>query len=145
MISFNFYASLLLIAILITTRKPTNKFTVVLWEVLLALLWQTSVWRRLRTQHLTNQVPPKKWFRYDDDVFSIIKKHALTNFYNLLNSIDPHINFTTEQELDGKLSFLDTLITRNNGSLSIDVYRKPTHTDRYLTRTMTNNTKLALH
>jgi hypothetical protein len=63
-------------------------------------------------------MPPKKWFRYVDDVFSIIKKHALANFYNLLNSIDPHINFTTEQELDGKLSFLDTLITRNNGSLS---------------------------
>jgi hypothetical protein len=77
-------------------------------------------------------MPPKKWFRYVDDVFSIIKKHALTNFYKLLNSIDPHINFTIEQELDGKLSFLDTLVTRNNGSLSIDIYRKPKHTDRYL-------------
>jgi hypothetical protein len=38
----------------------------------------------------SNTMPPKKWFRYVDDVFSIIKKHALTNFYNLLNSIDPH-------------------------------------------------------
>ena len=37
-----------------------------------------------------------------------------------------------EQELDGKLSFLDTLITCNNGSLLINVYRKPTHKDRYL-------------
>jgi hypothetical protein len=37
-----------------------------------------------------------------------------------------------EQELDGKLSFLDTSVTRNNGSLLINVYRKPTHTDRYL-------------
>ena len=52
--SSNFYASLLLIVILITTRKPTNKSTVVLWEVLLAILWQTSVWRKLRTQHLKN-------------------------------------------------------------------------------------------
>ena len=56
----------------------------------------------------------------------------LTNFYKLLNSIDLHINFTMGQELDGKLSFLDTLITRNNGSLLTNVYRKPTHTDRYL-------------
>jgi hypothetical protein len=77
-------------------------------------------------------LPPKKWFRYVDDVFSVIKRHALTNFYNLLNSIDPHINFTMEQEHDGKLSFLDTLITRNNGTLTIDVYRKPTHTGRYI-------------
>ena len=37
-----------------------------------------------------------------------------------------------EQELEGKLSFLDTLITLRNGSLFINVYRKPTHTDRYL-------------
>jgi hypothetical protein len=57
---------------------------------------------------------------------------VLTNFYKLLNSINPHINFTIEQELDGKLSFLDTLVACNNESLSIDVYRKPTHTDRYL-------------
>ena len=80
----------------------------------------------------TSSMPSKKWFRYVDDVFSIIKKHALTNFYKLLNSIDPHINFTIEQELDEKRSFLDTLVTRNNGSLSLDVYRKPTHTDKYL-------------
>ncbi len=76
--------------------------------------------------------PPKKWFRFVDDVFSIIKKHAITNFYNLLNSIDPHINFTFEQEQNGQLSFLDTLVTRNNGCLNVNVYRKPTHTDRYL-------------
>ena len=60
--------------------------------------------------------PPKKWFRSMDDVFSIIKKHAITNFHNLLNSIDPHINFTTEHEQNGQLSFLDTIVTRNNGS-----------------------------
>jgi hypothetical protein len=65
-------------------------------------------------------MPPKKWFRYADDVFSIIKKHALTNFYKLLNSIDPYINFTIEQELDGKLSFLDTLVTRNNAWISFN-------------------------
>ncbi len=80
----------------------------------------------------TSSMPPTKWFRYVDDVFSIIKKHALTNFYKLLNSINPHINFTIEQELDEKLSFSDTLVTCNNGSLSIDVYRKPTHTAKYL-------------
>ena len=28
--------------------------------------------------------------------------------------------------------FLDTLISRKNGTISINIYRKPTHTDRYL-------------
>jgi hypothetical protein len=31
--------------------------------------------------------PPKKWFRFVDDVFSIIKKRAITNFHNLLNPL----------------------------------------------------------
>ncbi len=67
-----------------------------------------------------------------DDVFSIIKKHALDSFHNLLNSIDPDINFTIEHEQDGRLSFLDISVSRNNGRLITNVYRKPTHTDNYL-------------
>ncbi|KAL9975777.1 hypothetical protein ACROYT_G012971 [Oculina patagonica] len=49
-----------------------------------------------------------------------------------MNSIDPHISFTIEHESNGQLSFLDTLISRDNKKLNIDIYRKPTHTDRYL-------------
>ena len=39
------------------------------------------------------------------------------------------ISFTIEQEHEGQLAFLDAL-TRRNGTITIDVYRKPTH--RYL-------------
>ena len=46
--------------------------------------------------------------------------------------MDPHISFTTEQENNGQIPFLDTLISCNNGTISKNIYRKPTHTDRYL-------------
>ena len=67
---------------------------------------------------------PRIWLRYVDNIFSIIKKH--------LNSIHPSIQFTVEIETNGKLPFLDTAVHRNGTSLEIDVYRKPTHTGRYL-------------
>ena len=35
-------------------------------------------------------------------------------------------------ENNGQIAFLDTLVSRRNGVAVIDVYRKQTHTDRYL-------------
>ena len=50
-----------------------------------------------------------------------------------LKSIDPKISFTIVTENNGQISFLDTLVSREDGSVvTIDVYRKSTHTDRYL-------------
>ena len=37
-----------------------------------------------------------------------------------------------EEESNGELAFLDTLLKLNNGEISVLVYRKPTHTDQYL-------------
>ena len=37
-----------------------------------------------------------------------------------------------EEESDGQTAFLDTLLKRNNGEISLLVYRKLTHTDQYL-------------
>ena len=50
-----------------------------------------------------------------------------------LNSIEPSIQFTVERETDRKLAFLDTCAHRTiKGKLETDVYRKSTHTDKYL-------------
>ena len=35
-----------------------------------------------------------------------------------------------EEERNGELVFLDTLLKRNKGEISVLVYRKPTHTDK---------------
>ena len=37
-----------------------------------------------------------------------------------------------EEDINGELTFLDTLLKRSNGKISVLVYRKPMHTDQYL-------------
>jgi len=56
----------------------------------------------------------------------------VASFHDTLNSIDPKIAFTIEPENNGQIPFLDTLVSRSNGVITIDVYSKSTHTDRYL-------------
>ena len=47
--------------------------------------------------------------------------------------MEPSIQFTVEVESEGKLPFLDVLLQWDpGGSISTTVYRKATHTDRYL-------------
>ena len=80
----------------------------------------------------TTSVPPKVWKRYVDDGFCIIKRNGVGSFHNSLNAIDQHISFTIEEENNNQIAFLDTLVTRKDNNLIVEVYRKPTHTDRYL-------------
>ena len=76
--------------------------------------------------------PPKVWKSYIHDSFVIIKEHSVSKFHDTLNAVDLKISSTIETENNGQISFLDTLIIKKNGAVAIGVYRKPTHTDRYL-------------
>ena len=73
----------------------------------------------------------KVWEQFVDDVYSILKRTHLENFFHH-NNLHQNIKFTMEEESNGELAFLDTLLKRNNGEISVLVYRKPTHTDQYL-------------
>ena len=78
-------------------------------------------------------IPVKDWKRYVDDVFSIIPKGNRDTMLQYLNSIDPHIKFTIEQpNEEGGIPFLDTFPKPKGEGIAVSVYRKPTHTDRYL-------------
>ena len=80
----------------------------------------------------TSEIQPKVCKRYVDDSFCIIKRNAVNYFHTTLNSIDPHISFTIEEESDQQIAFLDTLVSRKDNKITISVYRKATNTDRYL-------------
>ena len=78
---------------------------------------------------------PKLWKRYVDDILEIIPRGSTQALTDHLNQADPtnSIKFTHEEEAEGKIPFLDTLICRKeDGSVKLQVYRKKTHTDQYL-------------
>ena len=87
----------------------------------------------------TAPLPPKFWGRYVDDTFVIHKEANKQGFLQHINSVDPVIRFTVEDNKeDGSIPFLDTIVKPEaDGFLSITVYRKPTHTDQYLQWTVT--------
>ena len=73
---------------------------------------------------------PKFWKRYVDDTITALPEDNVTHFHSHLNSVNPHIKFTVETESD---NCLDILLTHeSDGNITTSVYRKPTHTDRYL-------------
>ncbi|XP_063547523.1 uncharacterized protein LOC134754960, partial [Cydia strobilella] len=78
-------------------------------------------------------VRPKIFKRYVDDTFTILPKNSVSTFLDHLNSIHSKIKFTMELEKYCSLPFLDVLVKRDpDNTLGRTVYRKPTHTDRYL-------------
>ena len=77
--------------------------------------------------------PPRWWFRFVDDSHTCLLKDYVSEFHDHLNSINPNIQFTVEKEKESKLAFLDTMTTRDNtNTIQVSVYRKPTHTNKYL-------------
>ena len=78
--------------------------------------------------------PPRFWCRFVDDTFVIHKEVNKQGFLQHINSVDPAIKFSVEDiKEDGSIPFLDTIVKPEaDGTLSITVYRKPTHTDQYL-------------
>ena len=85
-----------------------------------------------RTAISTALHPPKAWERFVEDIYSTLKRMQLESFFHHINNFHQNIKFTMEEESNGELAFLDTLLKRNNGEISVLVYRKPIHTDQYL-------------
>lgn len=76
---------------------------------------------------------PRVWLRYVDDVFAIVKRDQIGVVLDMLNGYHSDINFSLEVEINGKLPFLDLEISHNEGVIEIDIYRKPTSVQRYIT------------
>ena len=82
----------------------------------------------------TSFCKPEFWVRFKDDIFFLWEHddESCESFLHLLNSLDPKLKLTQELEVERRLPFLDVLVHRNDTCFEFRVYRKPTHSDRYL-------------
>ncbi|KFD46104.1 hypothetical protein M513_13038, partial [Trichuris suis] len=66
-------------------------------------------------------------------IFVIIESGQEDRFLTFLNELFPNtISFTIEKEVGGKLPFIDSLVIRSSDCFKTTVYRKPSHSDKYL-------------
>ena len=77
------------------------------------------------------EVKPRKWNRYVDDVISIMKRSLVGDLLQHLNCRHNNIEFTVEVEEEGRLPMLDLVLHRmEDGTITTTIFRKPTHTER---------------
>ncbi|XP_052737826.1 uncharacterized protein LOC128198128 [Bicyclus anynana] len=96
-----------------------------------------NLWMEYFEELATSSIPiqVRFWKRYVDNVFAVMQggEKEVQQYLALLNGIHRKMTFTYEMEKDRSLPFLDVLVkVRLDGSFSHTVYRKQTHTDRYL-------------
>ncbi|XP_055604749.1 uncharacterized protein LOC129752983 [Uranotaenia lowii] len=71
--------------------------------------------------------------KYVDDLFLILPEDKIQSTLEIFNSYDEHLQFTAEEETDGRLPFLDMTVIRNqNNTLDTEWYCKPISSGRML-------------
>ncbi|XP_011882019.1 PREDICTED: uncharacterized protein LOC105569853 [Vollenhovia emeryi] len=72
------------------------------------------------------------YYRYVDDVFTIIPNNKIDDILKVFNSYHPRLKFTHEIEKDCKINFLDVSVIRRNNTLVTNWFRKATFSGRYI-------------
>ena len=97
-----------------TTANTTNSYTEQLWAHQFPLLFAEIVMQNIEEQALSTYTKTLPlWLRYVDDTFTAVHKDEIDTFHEHLNRQNPHIQFTKEIEENGKIPFLDCLVSRD--------------------------------
>ena len=82
---------------------------------------------------VTSPVKSFFWGRYVYDFISAVSGNEAERLLSIFNSGEQFIQLTLEREKDRHLPFLDlNVYIGEQGNLETSVYRKPTHTEKYL-------------
>ena len=72
------------------------------------------------------------WRCFVDDSICFVKKDSIKFVLDTLANFHKKIKFTSEEKINGKFPFLNTLLVRNNHYIDTTVYRTKTNTHIYL-------------
>ena len=81
--------------------------------------------KRTPLLNLTEHMTP--WKRYVKDTIATIKLTSVDHVLIILNTFNKNIKFTYELEINKKISFLNVLLIRKNGTSETTIYRKSTN------------------
>ena len=102
-------------------------------------------WGMKRLEKCPNEFKSVFHRRYVDDIFVLFKSaENFSKFHACLNTCHLNMSFSFEQEMNGKLFFLDAEVSQKQGKFVITVYRKPnfsgafTHFDRFFPNSIQN-------
>ena len=83
-------------------------------------------------EHCPLEYRPLYYRKYVDDIFVLFNSpEHLKRFHSYLNSCHLNISFTTKNEKDNRMSFLDVNIIHEKGKFTTSVDRKPTFSGIY--------------
>ena len=80
--------------------------------------------------NLLNEIQPKMYTRYVDDIFTIFPNEEIANEFNQkLNTLHQDLVFTMESNTSNKLPFLDISVNLEENRFTTSIYKKPSNTD----------------
>ncbi len=109
----------------VTKTNFKSKLKVLQWVLLYLQIYS---WRILKT--MQSVPPPLNHLSGAGTLMTFLQPHTqqhLLHFKSHLNKQNMSMQFTTEEENNNKLSFLDVEIERENGHFITSIYRKKKH------------------
>ena len=70
------------------------------------------------------------YYRYVDDIIAALPFNEINTIQSIFNSYNHKIQFTIEEESEGKKCVLDIMIIRDKKSIKTNWYQKPTWSGR---------------